>query len=709
MSERRSKYWWLLTAASTAMLLAACGGSSSSSNGDDDNDVAEEDDDPIAETATIDGTATVPEGTEVSDAGWSDYLQQLAQSVIASGHAFTLDELGELGLMPVPADTAVALISLGNPDEVIASTVTDGDGNFSFDEPEDELPADVVIRVGDAAPIRGPLSRSSERNSVNPVSEAVVRNAETTGDFSSAKLAAVVEQITRDLRDQSFEFAASVNVDDSVNEIDEAAGDEVDDLVAATRGDAPDMLGAVHLAAALIDFGGFGDEADFILEQVRTDAEIRANDDGEALIDLGGKTLDVDFLERLWSFDLSVEGGDRGALDDFDVGAESLQEQGVSGDFAPMLIGSNGRLTFRDGRQGIVTDDGDVFATTNLEAGSEFALQNLVFGARHWDVPTDRSQLNQQFNMVRFGSYLVEIEDFDNAGDVGFNATLAFTGDLDCDSTSCSMNLADDPERDQEDERFRFWGEMGPHGRFLTGGSSFSDDGSLEGFEITDTGALGSDGTSLAGGFLVPNAAGDDVGMLVAHVNSGDATGVDYPFQDLYLGLPAGQACSPGVLDGRYNIVGQEIRFQGGEDNTLLDQVTEFDVATFRSRFDVEEGEVVAVGDERMASMFLKFDTGEEAGAGAFVDVERRVDADEDFEPFELEVGSDCTFVLDEQVTDEEVDIVRGMVSPDGRVVVLAGYVRELGREFELGGGVTVDIDGGFVELIIGLRAPAVN
>src|SRR5690606_11309840 len=159
---------------------------------------------------------------------------------------------------------------------------------------------------------------------------------------------------TRELQAEDFQFNAFGDIDASVAELNQLLGDELNSLVAASRGDGmEDFFGPIHLASVAIGLSRSSDGASFSTEHRLVDANLSLQGTGETRIDLGKQTIEYAGIERQWEFTDNTVASST-------LSADIDSKIGDTNHFAPMMVAADGRLIFASDDDGIVSDDGSL-------------------------------------------------------------------------------------------------------------------------------------------------------------------------------------------------------------------------------------------------------------------------------------------------------------------------------------------------------------
>lgn len=684
---KKHKYGLATLLAVSVLGLAACGGSSggggdSTSGSEDGGEEERESDAPeTSESRTVSGTVEVIDGTVAEARNWSHRVLAwlLSDARAAIG-----------GLVDAPEGTAVHLIRIANDGsevEELATTTTNADGRFTLEVDSDELgdleSADLVIEAGSSGdPVRAPAG--GEDIVVNPVSSSIVNKVvariqageSAFADYRASDLANLVAIIIDELEASGETFSATSN-SEAADEADDDAGNSDDDLLTSVEGEntlAENFVGEKNLAILDILLEGTGSGAGFAAINQTLSPQITS--DGR--LDAAGDEAEDSRTERTWSFD------DAGGISNSFAQETTTETVGDNEDFA-ITVGKDGRLTALGNTiRGAVSDDGQLFAMaeTRSELDGQGASFGIFAGAGTW-TPGD---VNETFNFVKFDGY---VDEGANVGQVGFTNTLTGEATLACNGGDCSLDLDRFDAGSEPATARKFFAQVGPDEDNALDTGSSSNDGvlGLTGFSLHDGGrltgeaAITVDGSSFPGdyrtrGFVAPGSR-----MLVAQLSFG---GDDFPFEDFIVGLPKGDSCSAGTLDGFYNTV----QLFG-----VLSDVAPRQIATESEAFTIEAdgAGTIAIPGSRFREAVLTFDKIDGAfDAGLSRDVID--DAEGDTETYS--VDADCKLTI----ADEENDRVLGAVSPDGDVFTIATYSREVND------GV---LDETFQSIAIGIRRPA--
>ncbi len=557
--------------------------------------------------------------------------------------------------------------------------------------------ANTIVRVGGSATnaIHASIPSSGRDVLVNPVSEATTRAVIDNGgfdDLTSSKMASLTAYFLRELQAENFVFNKFGDLDMSVNQVNDLLGDEINGLVSASRGDGVSLAGSYHLSLLDVSVQGSSDEGRFEAGHRLVDPAIQQFPGGEKRIDFGGRDVVSRGIARQWTFtDNTVADSEWTATTDTTEGSSSA--------LAPMVVTADGRLVFLNQDDGVVSEDGKLFAlrASRGAGGNDMVTETLGIGALQWDTPTEPPR--KDFNMIRYQP-LVD-------GDFGSGAGVAMgtriVGEFGCsslvsDDGECwiDLNTIDLNTDGYEPDPHRLIAVMDPTGDLIRDEIGESDVGKPEHdagkrlrFILGDTGRLSEDDAGRqVSGLVGPDAAGSGIGLLVAHARE-SATSA------LYIGVPrpmdSADFCSNATINGTYNMVSHDFRLEGEADTTVIGDEALIRPGTGRSPQPVDNGEL------SLTQLLFNQSTLDFNNGNAVVEVDRFSEGRETtFAPNQLTVEPGCMFVFDGSTLPVHHEPPRGVVSPDGRILVIASFDH---------GRASSSANDAFAQLVFGFRA----
>jgi len=617
---------------SAVLMVSACGGDGNGSTIADD-------------TSTVSGTVQSSGGESLSQSDWLDTGHNLLASLMPAAMA----EITGIGPTPNTPVSLIRIDSQGNQVEELASTTTDDNGEFTLETTASIDDSSVIVRAGtgDDA-IRGPAREQTE---VDPITEAVVQEAvkrvssgeSSFEDFSPDEVAAAADQVEETLDANDADLSEGVDTeqfgDDIAANVDAATNDEAGEFV----GDKNSISIGVRPQAS-------GDSAQVdILAGVSNPTVTEQGN-----LDFAGSDEELRRISRIWE-DFGSNDGPSGSLD-------SARETGtVSSDESALdtLLRDDGTFAATDadgtGLRGIRSGDGDFHAIVTGD-------RRLVVGAEEASVSAADLD-GRTYNLVSLSYYLVEdaSQGFSD-GQVGVETTvwgnsLATIG-LACSDGACDVTL----NRGIGTDRDFVQGGPKTGQTVFAGGSNNTDSNdtfTLDSVAVDSSGRLAEEDATQGEtrGFVAPN------GDMLAFFFSSDDPAVDsfsngFPFANLFVGLPQGAQCDNGTIQGTYNAVrlGNEFRTESVNTPTQTDIFHRTTTITV----DADGQGGLSFSNRRVRDSRLDFNNGMAAMA---TDVR-----DEGQDPTTYAVNRDCTV----SVVPTSADRWKGVVSPDGEVVILA-------------------------------------
>ncbi|WP_067563505.1 hypothetical protein [Halofilum ochraceum] len=619
------------TAAAVLTALAGCGGDDGSSSSGS------------TETTTVSGTVQSPGGESIGYNNWLDYGQDRLASLFPSARADIS------GLADVPERTPVQLVRLntdGSVAETLASDETDANGQFSLEvDASTDLSSDVVVQAGtNDSTMRAPAA--GDNLDVNPVSEKVVRDVvdrvsnDNFGydDVEPEQVQSTVEAVEEQLEANDVDVSGS-SVDEAVTTVDDNDGTTSEDLLDASASEAgADFVGAKNVAA--LDFQLANPSTDTARYEFATRLlGASVTDGGE--FDRSTGTSERRFVRRTWT--QSDSGIDATFSSDVtrtdNDSAKAITFEG-EGRFLGSLRETKDALT-----KGIHSDDGDIFAAVQTDATGS---SSILVGSDDWSAPSDFSQT---YNMVRMDAYIDESGSSAD-GQIALAPMLRAEADFTCSSGTCDIGVT----RDFGADTRKFFLQQGVDNTSLFAG----DSSSLSPFTVNDV-TLSSDGT-LEGpnevatrGFIGPD--GNIASFMFKTTSSSD-----FPYQDYYVGVPQGSSCGTGTLDGTYNVVGMEGLMQPASGSTTGEFDMEFE--RYQVTADGSGGLTRADGIAKKTKLAPFNDL-------PLLSQEVRTNSEPQLT---YGVASNCVVTIQ----DQEGNRRQGAVSPDGEVLVLNSFTKNV-------------------------------
>ena len=556
--------------------------------------------------------------------------------------------------------------------------------------------ANTIVRVGGSATnaIHASIPSSGRDVLVNPVSEATTRAVIDNGgfdDLTSSKMASLTAYFLRELQAENFVFNKFGDLDMSVNQVNDLLGEEINGLVSASRGDGVSLAGSYHLSLLDVSVQGSSDEGRFEAGHRLVDPAIQQFPGGEKRIDFGGRDVVSRGIARQWTFtDNTV------ADSQWDTTTDTTE--GSSSALAPMVVTTDGRLVFLNQDDGVVSEDGKLFAlrASRGAGGNDMVTETLGIGAVQWDAPADIEP--QNFNLIR---YQTLVDPGLGAG-AGIAMGTRVFGELECSARECSVdleifNVGPDPHRliavmDPTGDLFR--DEIGDGFQ----ATPYHDQFKRLRFILGDTGRLSEDDDDpgrQVSGLVGPDAAGSGIGLLVAHAREGGSSalyiGIPRPVDVDVLGGSEDDLCSKSTINGTYNMVSHDFRLEGEADTTVIGDEALIRPGTGRSPQPVDNGEL------SLTQLLFNQSTLDFNNGNAVVEVDRFSEGRETtFAPNQLTVEPGCMFVFDDSTLPAHHEPPRGVVSPDGRILVIASFDH---------GRASASANDAFAQLVFGFRA----